>query len=93
VTENEIVEAILAFIARDDAAGDEDAFNQLALELFAYQFECNVPLRNFCRQRSRTPRTVKRWQDIPAVPISAFKDLELSCCASLSWTNSMTVCR
>ncbi len=79
MTQDQIIEALLAFIAADGAT--EEAFNALALDLFAYQFENNRPVRRFSMQRERTPRTTKTWRDIPAVPIDAFKDLPLSCCA------------
>ena len=76
-TQEAIIQRLLAFIAAPGASDDE--FDAMALELFAYQFENNVPYRRFCQRRARTLRTVKRWQDIPAVPISAFKELTLSC--------------
>lgn len=78
VTQDEIIERLLGFISADDAT--ESAFNALALDLFAYQFENNLPFRQFCRQRGRTPRTARTWRDIPAVPIDAFKELDLTCC-------------
>lgn len=77
VTEAQIIDELLAFIAAGDATGP--AFDRLALALFAYQFEHNQPYRRFAMQRARTPRTVRNWRDIPPVPISAFKDLTLSC--------------
>jgi phenylacetate-coenzyme A ligase PaaK-like adenylate-forming protein len=77
VTQDQIIEALLSFIADEDASDDE--FNALALTLFIYQFERNEPYRRFCQQREKTPRRVKSWRDIPAVPINAFKDLTLSC--------------
>jgi hypothetical protein len=77
VTEARIIEELLGFIAAEDAS--EEAFNRLALELFAYQFEHNQPFRRFAAQRAKTVRAVKDWRDIPAVPINAFKDLTLSC--------------
>jgi hypothetical protein len=79
VTEAQIIDHLLTFIAADGASAD--IFNAMALEVFAYQFENNQPYRRFCQQREKTARTVKDWRDIPAVPISAFKDLTLSCCA------------
>jgi hypothetical protein len=79
VTQDELIRKLLRFIEADDAT--ESAFNALALEVFGYQFENNVPFRQFCMQRGRTPRTAKSWRDIPAVPINAFKELTLSCCA------------
>ncbi len=72
-----LVADLLAFIGRPDAS--DDAFNALALRLFAHQFQHNAAFQKFCQQRGRTPRTVKSWRDIPAVPINGFKDLTLSC--------------
>ncbi len=72
-----IVPDLLAFIARPDEG--ENSFNALALRLFAHQFQHNTAFQKFCQQRGRTPRTVKSWRDIPAVPINGFKDLTLSC--------------
>jgi hypothetical protein len=77
VTQAQIIEALLAFIALPDAS--EAEFEAMALQVFAYQFRNNEPYRRFCLQRGRTPISVRRWRDIPAVPITAFKDLTLSC--------------
>lgn len=76
-TASSLVTDLLAFMARP--AADEADFNVLALRLFAHQFQHNEAFQKFCRQRGRTPRTVKDWRDIPAVPINGFKDLTLSC--------------
>lgn len=81
MSQDDIISALLSFID-GPTARDDDAFNALALQLFAYQFEHSEPYRRFCRQQSRTPKTVRDWTAIPAVPISAFKDLTLSCCAT-----------
>ena len=67
---------LMDFIAADE--GNDDAFNALALRLFAHQFQHDLPLQRVCQQRARTPRTVRHWREIPAVPIQAFKDLTLS---------------
>ena len=84
---------LMAFIAQADAS--EDAFNALALRLFAHQFRHNIAFQKFCQQRGRTPRSVKSWRDIPAVPINGFKDLTLSCvppetCARVFMTSGTT---
>ena len=79
MNQEQVVSAVLDFIEQPDASDEE--FDALALQLFAYQHEHNVPYRRFCQQRRRTPRTVRSWRDIPAVPIDAFKDLTLSCVA------------
>lgn len=70
-----LVADLLAFIAMDDCTDDQ--FNQLALRLFAYQYECNAPFRSFCQRRGATLRNVRSWRDVPAVPIDAFKAMEL----------------
>ena len=57
----------------------EGDFEALALRLFALQFECNVPYRRLCEARGARPDTVAHWTGIPAVPTSAFKELDLSC--------------
>jgi len=66
---------VLDFI-RDPTGQD---FNALALEVFAYQFQHNLPYRRFCLARGQTPETVSRWQGVPAVPTVAFKELDLTC--------------
>ena len=78
MTEAQIIETLLDFIAADGTTDDE--FSPLALEIFAYQFENNIPYQRFCRQREKTPRTMQSWRNIPAVPINGYKDLTLSCC-------------
>ena len=71
MSQDAIVAALLDFIAADGA--DDAQFNAMALELFSYQFENNAPFQKFARSRGKTPRMVKSWVDIPAVPINAFK--------------------
>ncbi|ORM70295.1 AMP-binding protein [Pantoea rwandensis] len=77
MTEAAIIDALLTFLPQQNTT--EDDFNRLALAIFAYQFEHNPSYRRFALQRGRTPFTVKHWRAIPAIPISAFKDLTLSC--------------
>ncbi|HME70868.1 MAG TPA: hypothetical protein VKM54_13510 [Myxococcota bacterium] len=56
---------------------DEERFDRLALELFAFQFEHCAPYGRFCARRGRTPATVQNWRDVPPVPSGAFKELAL----------------
>lgn len=72
-----LIADLLAFLA--DTHPSDQAFDQQALALFAHQFQHNLPFQRFCQQRGKTLRTVRSWRDIPAVPISAFKALTLSC--------------
>jgi hypothetical protein len=63
---------------RQSAIGNRQ-FSELALELFALQFENNAAYRKICEVRGLPPEAVEHWTQIPAVPTSAFKELELSC--------------
>jgi hypothetical protein len=62
----------------NDSSYDE-RFNELALELFAYQFEYNESYRKFCELRNTAPGGFASWQRIPTVPTTAFKEFEMSC--------------
>jgi len=68
------------FISRA-APRTERGFNALALELFALQFDANVPYRRFCAARRLAPATVEHWTRIPALPAAAFKEYEVTCLA------------
>ena len=57
----------------------QEDFNALALELFALQFKHNASYGKFCEARGVSPENISRWNEIPAIPTSAFKELELSC--------------
>jgi hypothetical protein len=56
----------------------DSQFNELALELFERQFGSNLAYRKICEARKLTPQITKHWAQIPAVPTSAFKELELT---------------
>jgi len=66
-------------ISLGSATLDSQSFSELALELFALQFNHNLAYQQICVTRRLTPVTVKHWVQIPAVPTVAFKELELSC--------------
>jgi hypothetical protein len=70
---------IHAYSDEGSAGWGDSEFNQYSLELFNLQFELNPGYRRFCASRGTTPDKVDQWFDIPAVPTTAFKDLELSC--------------
>ena len=55
------------------------AFDCLALDVFAYQFEQNEPYRRFCERRGMSPAVVSHWTEIPAVPTAAFREAVLIC--------------
>src|SRR5207245_2717786 len=53
-------------------------FDELAIELFAHQFQRNRPYQAYCQAQGHRPETIQRWQEIPAVPIAAFKSSDLA---------------
>jgi hypothetical protein len=61
-----------------------DAFDDLAQQLFAYQYENNLPYRRLCDGIGITPANLSRWTDIPAVPAQAFRLFDLSCTPTAS---------
>jgi Acyl-protein synthetase, LuxE len=69
---------------------DRDSFDALAVELFTLQYEHNAVYRQMCDAqkldpskigaiRGAMPSLAGRWSQVPFVPTSAFKHLELSC--------------
>jgi len=63
-------------------AGDDRAFNELALSLFRLQYASVPPYRLLCDSLQRVPGDVTHWTEIPAVPTRAFKDLDFSSLAA-----------
>jgi hypothetical protein len=61
------------------AAGEaETEFSQLALTLFALQFEHVLSYRRLCLAGGVSPGSVGSWAEIPAVPTAAFKEWEFT---------------
>src|SRR5450755_2048858 len=58
---------------------DEDAYDRLALEVYAYQFERNAPYRRYCERMGSDPSRASSWRDVPAVPAASFADVRLAC--------------
>jgi hypothetical protein len=79
----ELKKQVAQFILKKESADKESIdieFNELALTLFAYQYEHNNAFRKYCRKRRVSPTTIHYYTEIPAVPIAAFKEAILSCC-------------
>ncbi len=69
---------VLHFIDDPNAASFED----LAGQVFRHQFDACPAYRRFCDRRGMTPERATSWQEIPAVPIQAFKEVELRCASA-----------
>lgn len=65
---------IANFIANPQA-GD---FEQLALAAFAFQVARIPAYRSLCERRGIDPAALRDWREIPAIPVAAFKSLELA---------------
>ena len=71
----ETVHEVIEFIANPDPA----YFERLALYVYSFQFSHNQSYRNYCLGKNITPDSVSSWEEIPAVPTTAFKAFDLSC--------------
>jgi len=74
----QLVEDVLEFIHGDTESQSEERFNKLALREFELQYLTNKPYREYCKDRNLSPETITRWEEIPAVPSSEFRNFILS---------------
>ena len=80
-----LCERVTSFIHRSaevgflHAEGDAREFEKLTVEIFNFQFHQNPAYRRLCESRNARPGLVTSWQQIPAVPAAAFKEMEMSC--------------
>lgn len=74
-----LAQSILDWIASGPKPGPESdqTFDQFARKLFAQQSESVPAYRRWIESRGMNRGSVERWLDIPAIPISAFKEHEL----------------
>jgi len=57
----------------------DDAFNDLALRIFAHQLRYNEPYANYCKMLGVTLESMPAdWEAIPPVPSAAFKEATLA---------------
>ncbi len=56
------------------ASLDKDVYQDVILEVFAYQYTHIPVYRAFTDALKRSPKTVKHWQDIPFMPVEFFKN-------------------
>ena len=72
----DLIQDLEQFMLANDSS--DSAFTSMALRIFKHQFQHNLAYQRYCQHMGKTPRFVKHWSDIPAVPINAFKDAMLS---------------
>lgn len=61
-----------------DIEKQDKLFNRVALDLFDYQFHNNLPFKRYAQSQRKTPLVIKKWQDIPLMPIQGYKQLTLA---------------
>ncbi len=61
-----------------DAPLSDEEFDQLATALFRLQANSIHIVRSLCELRGIDIDSIKRWQEIPAIPVSAFKEFTLT---------------
>ncbi|MFW6039501.1 MAG: hypothetical protein ACOC9N_00320 [Gemmatimonadota bacterium] len=71
------LEAAFAAWGTDPRSWSDEAFESRALEAFRLQFEANRPYARYCRATGATPESVESWRDVPPVPTTAFRAVEL----------------
>ncbi len=79
VSLNTMREKIMALIRAKEAPVSEERFNDAALRLFRYQFDHNPRYRQFCLSQDKDPEAIQTWEEIPPLPVMAFKLAEISC--------------
>lgn len=81
-TSTEIQNLVLSFIEQfansNSATQSDPTFNEVALAVFDYQFQNNLPFRKYAQSKRQSPLLVKNWSDIPLMPIQGYKQLTLS---------------
>ncbi|MFQ5588060.1 MAG: long-chain fatty acid--CoA ligase [Nitrospiria bacterium] len=70
---------IVHYIAKSPKAASDAEFDDLALRLFQYQYIQNPAYQQFCRSKKIHPEDVTCWDEIPPLPVLAFKWAEISC--------------
>lgn len=70
---------VLAAIRQGMAPWPEERFGDLALRLFAWQYERSPLLRRYWDELRARPGAVASWRDVPPLPVAAFKQTAVAC--------------
>lgn len=72
-------ELILRLIQAGPGPESDGLFNTAALALFEHQFNCNAAYRQFALSQKKEPGSVRTWEEIPFLPVTAFKLADIIC--------------
>ena len=75
MTPEALEDSVVDFIreGRTEMIPDGEKFNELALQIFNYQYHHCPPYRKLCESYRVNENSVKHWRQIPCVPTDAFK--------------------
>ncbi len=71
------IEDFIKYGAEQPDDENERKFNEVSMRLFEYQYNANPIYQKYCSKRGVKPGMVSAWMDVPSVPASAFKEVEL----------------
>jgi Acyl-protein synthetase, LuxE len=78
-TFSELAKRVLAFVQSHPIGSEGDrTFTELALALFALQYQHLPVYQRFCEARLSDPSRIADWREIPAISTGAFKEIELT---------------
>jgi hypothetical protein len=72
-------DTILRLIQEGPHPASDGFFNAAALQLFEYQFSRCPAYRQFSLLQKKEPGAVQTWEEIPFLPVMAFKMLDIAC--------------
>ena len=70
---------ILRLIQVKSTRASDGLFNAAALQLFEHQFNHNPAYRQFSLSQKKEPALLRRWEEIPFLPVMAFRLLDIAC--------------
>ncbi len=68
---------ITAYIKTSFKNPDEEVFNELALEVFRFQYAAIPVYQKLCSRRGVAPGSVRSWKNIPPLSTDGFKLFDL----------------
>ncbi len=77
--EDDLEHDIVHLIAKSPRLDTEAVFDALALQIFQHQYSHNLPYRRFCISKGLSPASVQSWEEIPLLPVLAFKWADITC--------------
>jgi hypothetical protein len=75
---NDLARTIAGFIEHPEPGLLDERFNSLVLELFRLQYASVDCYRRLCDRRRAVPGSLRTWRDVPALPVAAFREFDVT---------------